>query len=217
MKAFTKKIAASVVITAITATMTGNIYAAESATIAASICEAEPEVKAYVQVESCDYVIEYGLDFTEIEGENYIVINLDDFIPNDVNISNSNYVRSQENNHSVLSTLADKRELYSDTVNLTYGDYSTPTLNCSPTTGFVVKSFNAFFERDIKVCMHMYSGTALQWVPSITVNLRFSAFLTEPNIVIEGEPAREISKCRLEIFKAGTTMESPFSYGLYEY
>ena len=216
MKAFTKKIAVSVVITAITATMTGNIYAAESVTIAASICAAEPEVKAYVQVESYDYVIEYGLDFTEIDGEKYIVINLDDFMPNDVNISNSNYLRSQEN-YSVLSTLADKRELYSDTVNLTYGDYSTPTLNCSPSTGFFVKSFNALFERDVKVCMHMYSGTALQWVSSITVNLRFSAFLTEPNIIIVGEPAREISKCRLEIFKNGTTLESPFSYTLYEY
>ena len=38
MKAFIKKLTASVLITAITAAMTGNVYAAE------------PEAKAYVQV-----------------------------------------------------------------------------------------------------------------------------------------------------------------------
>lgn len=208
MKVFTKKIASAILITAITATMTGNIYAAESALAAENVCSSEPEAKAYIQVEGCDDVIEYELSFTEIDGEKYVVINLGDFISNGVNILSSN---------SVLSTLEDKRELYSDTVNLTYGDYSSPTLDCSPTTGFIVKSYNAFFEKDVKVCMHMYSGTALQWIPSITVNLRFSAFLTEPKIVIRGEPASEISKCRLEIFKQGTTLESPFSYALYEY
>ncbi len=134
-------------------------------------------------------------------------------IPNNVNISGN---KSKEK-RSIFSTLEDKRKLYSDTVNLTNGDYSSPTLNCSPDTGFIVRSYNAFFEKDVKVRMHMYSGTALQWIPSITVNLRFSAFLTEPNIIIQGEPASEISKCRMEILKEGTTLDSPFSYTLYEY
>lgn len=201
MKAFTKKLTASVLITAITAAMTGNVYAAE------------PEAKAYVQVAGNNCVVEYELHFTEIDGEKYVVINLDDLIPNNVNISGN---KSKEN-RSIFSTLEDKRKLYSDTVNLTNGDYSSPTLNCSPDTGFIVRSYNAFFEKDVKVRMHMYSGTALQWIPSITVNLRFSAFLTEPNIIIQGEPASEISKCRMEILKEGTTLDSPFSYTLYEY
>ncbi len=201
MKAFIKKLTASVLITAITAAMTGNVYAAE------------PEAKAYVQVAGNNCVVEYELYFTEIDGEKYVVINLDDLIPNNVNISGN---KSKEN-RSIFSTLEDKRKLYSDTVNLTNGDYSSPTLNCSPDTGFIVRSYNAFFEKDVKVRMHMYSGTALQWIPSITVNLRFSAFLTEPNIIIQGEPASEISKCRMEILKEGTTLDSPFSYTLYEY
>ncbi len=201
MKAFIKKLTASVLITAITAAMTGNVYAAE------------PEAKAYVQVAGNNCVVEYELHFIEIDGEKYVVINLDDLIPNDVNISGN---KSKEN-RSIFSTLEDKRKLYSDTVNLTNGDYSSPTLNCSPDTGFIVRSYNAFFEKDVKVRMHMYSGTALQWIPSITVNLRFSAFLTEPNIIIQGEPASEISKCRMEILKEGTTLDSPFSYTLYEY
>lgn len=216
MKAFTKKIAASILVAAITATMAGNVYAVESALTMRNVCSSEPEAKAYIQVEGCDDVIEYELSFTEIDGEKYAVINLDDFISNGVNILSGNSARSQEN-FSAHSTLEDKRELYSDTVNLTYGDYSSPTLDCSPSAGFIVKSYNAFFERDVKVCMHMYSGTALQWIPSITVNLRFSAFLTEPKLIIQGEPASEISKCRLEIFQQGTTLESPFSYALYEY
>ncbi len=201
MKAFIKKLTASVLITAITAAMTGNVYAAE------------PEAKAYVQVAGNNCVVEYELHFIEIDGEKYVVINLDDLIPNNVNISGN---KSKEN-RSIFSTLEDKRKLYSDTVNLTNGDYSSPTLNCSPDTGFIVRSYNAFFEKDVKVRMHMYSGTALQWIPSITVNLRFSAFLTEPNIIIQGEPASEISKCRMEILKEGTTLDSPFSYTLYEY
>ena len=201
MKAFIKKLTASVLITAITAAMTGNVYAAE------------PEAKAYVQVAGNNCVVEYELHFTEIYGEKYVVINLDDLIPNNVNISGN---KSKEK-RSIFSTLEDKRKLYSDTVNLTNGDYSSPTLNCSPDTGFIVRSYNAFFEKDVKVRMHMYSGTALQWIPSITVNLRFSAFLTEPNIIIQGEPASEISKCRMEILKEGTTLDSPFSYTLYEY
>lgn len=201
MKAFIKKLTASVLITAITAAMTGNVYAAE------------PEAKAYVQVAGNNCVVEYELHFIEIDGEKYVVINLDDLIPNNVNISGN---KSKEN-RSIFSTLKDKRKLYSDTVNLTNGDYSSPTLNCSPDTGFIVRSYNAFFEKDVKVRMHMYSGTALQWIPSITVNLRFSAFLTEPNIIIQGEPASEISKCRMEILKEGTTLDSPFGYTLYEY
>lgn len=182
MKKSTKKLAVSVLITSTMVTMAANVYAADTTTMAENDCAAEPVGMAYVQVGDNDCVVEYELHITEIDGEEYVVIDLNDFASDDVNISNNNSALNQEN-YSLLSTLDNKRKLYSDTVNLTNGDYSTPVLDCNPSTGFIIRSLSARFADNMKLCMHTYSTAYNGWEPSPkTILLVFNAMFPERDL-----------------------------------
>lgn len=183
--------------------MAGNVYAVE------------PESKVYIQVSGCDTVIEIEPYIAEIDGEECVVINLNGLIPNDVNISNNDSLQSEENGLGI-STLSGKRKIYGDTVNVSKGDYSSPEINCSLTNGYIVRVQNAFTAEKVKGCMYLYNNILNHSVPTQLFNYTFSLFITENKLIILGLGS-DISKCRLEIFKDGTTFDGPFSYTLYEY
>ena len=204
MKKSMKKLTALLLVTAIITTMAGNVYAVE------------PKSKVYIQVSGCDTVIEIEPFIAEIDGEECVVIDLNGLLTNGINLSSNNNFAQCEENVLGISTLDNKRRIYSDTVNLSKGDYSSPEINCSPAKGFVVRMKSAIIAHKIRGVMHLYNNNFNHFLPSYDFTMTFSLAITENQLVLL-EPASDISKCRLEIFKDGTDISNPFSYTLFEY
>lgn len=202
-----RKFVASLLITSMMLSVAGNVYAAEP--------ETESVANVSIRVGDSDYIVEKDLPIIEFDGEEYVVISINDITPN--NISNSNLSHTQEES-AVLSATNNKRFLYSDTVNLTsYGDYSSPEINCAPKNGFILRNQEAFFPQYMKIRMHLFSKNFNGWNPTYEVRVEFSVIDVERKLGIILESASDISKCLLEILKDGTTLSSPFSYSLFEY
>ncbi len=202
MRTFTRKLTASTLAAAMTTCMTVTAFAAEPA-------------EEHIQISGYDCVVENGQYYTEIDGERYQVVNLDEYMPEVV----SSMVGSKESS-SVLSVNETKTQIYSDTVNLTRdGDYTSPVIDCNPTGGFYLSiRYQAIWNEKVKISMILHSNQVQVKVPTINETLNFSIFASECKLVIVGEGvAKYVKQCELKIFEEGTTLGSPFSYTLYSY
>lgn len=181
-------------------------------TMGASAYADELDVQEHVQIHGYDCTVENGQYYTEIDGEWYLVINLDDFLPEYLKDSTAAY---PERESLQLNTLASDHELYSDTVNLNRGEYISPAIDCNPSIGFKLKILNSFFSSTVMLRFHMNHRDS-GWIPTIDIPLSFSALHTVQGFVAE-YTSPYLIQCKVQFLKNGTTLASPFSYALYEY
>lgn len=200
MKQTIKKLTSAALALAMGISMAGNVFANEI------------EETEYVQVAGYTCTVEDGQYYTEIDGEWYLVINLDDFLPEYLKDSTAAY---PERESLQFNTLASDHELYSDTVNLNRGEYISPAIDCNPSIGFKLKILNSFFSNTVMLRFHMNHRDS-GWVPTIDIPLSFSALHTVQGFVTE-YTSPYLIQCKVQFLKDGTTLASPFSYALYEY
>lgn len=195
MKQTIKKLTSAALALAMGISMAGNVFANEI------------EETEYVQVAGYTCTVEDGQYYTEIDGERYLLINLDDLTPSNYQAPN---VCSEEKN---TLSFEDKREIYSDTVNLTNGNYTSPHISCNSTHGFIMHILKPIASETVYLNFHYFMG-AYGW-DHAERGYVFNIFYTD-QIIFTGAQ-QLISECYLEIYKDKTTLGSPFSYGLYEY
>ena len=202
MKQAIKKLTSAALALAMGVSMAGNVFASEI------------EETEYVQVAGYTCTVEDGRYYTEIDGEKYLVINLDELMPEFAEAAIAAY--AEEKLPAVNPLLANDSEIYSDTVNLNRGDYISPIIDCNPTSGLIMKTYSALFPSSVNLIVHMHIDK-IYWVPTKPYTLWFDAVNTSRNLILAGYAAQVVKQCKIEFLKDGTSLPSPFSYALYEY
>ncbi|MBD5103275.1 MAG: hypothetical protein HDT47_00215 [Ruminococcaceae bacterium] len=197
MKTFIRKITALLIALTTSVSMFGNnTYAYEA------------EKNDLVQIGEYEcYVIE-GQYYTEIDGETYLVINLDENVTEDDGSNISFYTTNWQNGRVV--DISDG-STYSDTMNASQADDCTPIIQGNPSNGYKITIASLPWYNQYEVNVHYFCSAYNQWHSEVRTLKFFMEFATS-NILFAGSTAQLITKICVEFYHDGSTGKFPFTY-----
>lgn len=191
-----------------------------------SIClTAHAEVeqsKDTIRVGEYDCYVNNGQYYTDINGENYLVINLDDAIwqsedemvcsqtSNDVSSlysleASTDWLNSPQVDISDGST-------YNGMIDITYGDDCTPIFCGKPYASDVSYQIYAgfIFPNTYNINIHFYNDISRQW-SSYKQAVTFDLF-GQTKFLLTGTMSMNVTKVCIEFYKNGSSGETPMYY-----
>lgn len=195
MKKFTRKITSLLIAVAAVSTF-GNVYAFEV------------EENYHVQIGDYECYVANGQYYTEIDGETYLVIDLDEGAAEKNNSNISAYANNWQNGSVV--DISDGSS-YSDTINASKADDCTPIFIGNPTNGYKFTTAYLWGINSYNVNIHYFSYVNNNWF-SQNKKLTFYMEILPYNILFTGSASEAITKICVEFYHDGSTGTFPFTY-----
>lgn len=191
-----KRITAVITAAVMTVSMSVNTYASEAA-------ESD-----HVQVGEYECHVENGQYFTEIDGETYLVIDLDDGSTEDDSFNISTYSTNWENGRVI--DISDG-SYYCDTINASKAVDCTPIFQGNPGSGYKFTAVNLAGINVYKVNIHYFNTAFNKWY-SEEKTLTFIMEIATSNILFTSSTSQLIKKICLEFYSDGIFRIYPFTY-----
>ncbi|MBQ9949016.1 MAG: hypothetical protein IJO91_11585 [Oscillospiraceae bacterium] len=168
-------------------------------------------LKETVQVGEYQCYVENGQYYTVLDGETYLVINLDEAMP-----------CSSNDGVSVASVQTDQEidingSSYNGQIDISNGDFATPIF-CGDENGLprgYQISTGFIFENVYQVTPRVFNTAYNAWVNQNTVTIAFGLF-QQTKILYTGTTATVCSKAQFIFHKDGSTGEPVFNYTISE-
>lgn len=187
-----------------------------AAAAAAPVQQEQTQIHEYtVQVGEYECYVENDQYFTEIDGETYQVINVDDFVSaKDYSFLSSMDSDSWQNKDEI--SIVDSP--YSGTLNISKGDDSTPIFvgrSSGNAKGFQIHC-GFVFKNTYSVTAHLYNSIYDRWDEN-DITLTFSAASGQDKVLFVGTMVKYYTKACVTFHKSGSTGETTIGYTMSEW
>lgn len=150
-----------------------------------------------------------GQYYTEIDGEIYLVIDLDKGVVEDDN-SNISFYAANWQNGSVVDI--SNGSTYSDTMNASKADDCTPIFTGKPTNGYKFTIASLWGINTYKVNIHYFSYAYNTWYSEEQTLTFWMIEAASYKILCAGSHAQDTTKICVEFYHDGSTGTFPFTY-----